>query len=270
MSISENLFNILTNDSNNQVHKIDVNICNFKLSNAKLYYPNKNKINDYIIVTLENIDVYEIIKKYLPSNLKKLYIKNYCTNFYGFNLDNLPIGLEKLKLSDVDLRTDNLPTGLYFLEILGKYTQNLDNLPCSLKILILENYAKNLDNIPSSLESLVILCKYSLPIKNLPIGLKNFVFIDCINSDINLPSNIQNVWFDESNNKLRRRLIKINPKVCYFDHKKSFWYTDIEIFDNIVISVNNDKDYESDNYDSDDSDDYDDSDDFDDSNYLNY
>jgi hypothetical protein len=111
------------------------------------------------------------------------------------------------------------------------------NIPSSLKILFLKcySYSNHLDDLPSSLESLIILCDYLCPIKNLPIGLKNFAFADRSNSKLNLPTNIKNVWFDESNNKLRRLMLKINPKVCYNDINS--YQIDIETFEDIIVST---------------------------------
>ena len=234
MSTNEILFGLLTSNSNIYVYQIDFNLDTFDYClSMRLYYQNKSVSSEYTIVTLENMKVGEIIKNKLPVGMKKIFItktNEYTVNKFLYHLDNLPNGLEKLKINNIDLEMNNLPTNLYFLEISGTYTKNIDNLPSSLKILILQDYNKNLDNLPSSLETLVILCKYSLPIKNLPFGLKNLVFIDGSNSNLNLPPNIQNVWFDDSNNKLRRKLLKINPKVCYNIHVQKTCPSDIELF----------------------------------------
>jgi hypothetical protein len=239
MSTNEILFGLLTSSSNIDVYQIDFNLKRFDYCDSiQLYYQDKLKSSEYTIVTLENMKVGEIIKNKLPIGMKKLYItkinefnlNNFLIDKFPYHLDNLPNGLEKLKINNIDLEMNNLPTSLYFLEICGVYTKNLDNLPSSLKILVLQYYNKNIDNLPSSLETLVILCEYSLPIKNLPFGLKNFVFIDDSNSNLFLPPNIQNVWFNDSNNKLRRKLLKINPKVCYNNYVEKKSPPDIELF----------------------------------------
>ena len=53
--------------------------------------------------------------------------------------------------------------------------------------------------------------------KNLPINLNTLVFIDKVNFQVSLPKNIKYVEFDESNNELRRRFLKLYPKVIYND-----------------------------------------------------
>ena len=270
--IGDSLFELLTNNQEIKVYQIelfDFNCSYNKKSYVKLFYKNFNKYFNTTSVIIDTINLDEIIKNKLPSNLQNLLIiREYSLSNYSYNLDNLPVELKKLKIVNINLQMDNLPTNLYFLEINGEYNKNLDNLPSSLKVLILQKYFKNLDDLPSSLESLSILCDYSLPIKNLPFGLKNFVFKDDSNSNLNLPPNIQIVWFDDSNNKLRRKLLKINPKVCYNDINSI--PIDIEIFDDIIKENKLDNiDDVLENSDSDDSDEYD-SDEYNDGDNFNH
>jgi hypothetical protein len=271
--IGDSLFELLTNNQEIKVYQIelfDFNCSYNKKSYVKLFYKNLNKNLSATSVIIDTINIGEIIINKLLSYIPNLLItREYSLSNYSYNLNNLPSELKKLKIVNINLPMDNLPTNLYFLEINGEYNNNLDNLPSSLKILILEKYIKNLDDLPSSLESLSILCDYSLPIKNLPIGLKNFVFKDDSNSNLNLPSNIQNVWFDDSNNKLRRKLLKINPNVCYHDINSIS--IDIEIFDDIIKENKLDNiDNLSENSDSDNSDNSDDSDEYNDGDNFNH
>lgn len=239
--IGNSLFKILVNNSDIKVYQISIHgkKLNYDKPYSILYYSDHNLIDNNTEVTIQNINPGDLIKNELPSYLTKLLISVECNmSKYSFDLNNLPCELKKLKINNINLELNNLPTSLHFLEIKGNYTKKLDNLPSSLKVLILERYSKNLDDLPSSLESLIILNKYSNQIKNLPYGLKNFVFADEDNYNINLPPNIKNVWFDDSNNALRRKLLKINPKVCYNDLKSSKIY--IENFcDDVMCCSNN-------------------------------
>ena len=194
-------------------------------------YDNDTKPNDILIdvysqesqsfsdIKISNIKIQEIIQGKLPQTLKKLMIKReWIGRSYNYNLDNLPSLLEKLQIVNIDILMNNLPTGLKVLEILGSYEKSLDSLPDSLQLLKLAcNYRLGLDNLPTGLEKLFILNPYPLPLKNLPIGLKTLIFVDKVNYQVSLPKNIKYVEFDESNNGLRRRFLKLYPKVIYND-----------------------------------------------------
>lgn len=153
----------------------------------------------------------------LNQNLIMLSIMDTYSNI-KYNFDNLPSGLKILKLN-VNQPLNNLPTGLKILDIVDTYTHELDNLPSSLEILQLKHYTKSLDNLPSSLIKLYVCAPYKNKILNLPWGLNSFAFADETNCNINLPPNIKSVWYYLDNNKLRRNLLKINPKVIYEDIK---------------------------------------------------
>jgi len=214
--IAENIAEIIIIDKKNKF-----NMSNVKISFLPIY---KLLNNDY----------------YLPNGLKKLYILNNSSSPKITIIDNLPNDLKKLKLSNINSKLENLPSSLEVLELLGVCNSCLDYLPSSLKTLIIQsNYRGNLDNLPS-LKNLFLLSEYTNNLKNLPSGLKFLHINSQANIEIKLPQKIECVKYPEDNNWLRRKLLKLYPKVIYND---SNYEKQIEMYDEPIefynININN-------------------------------
>ena len=218
-STSSLLFELISNHDKLIPHEIKIIDSNLTLGDFKINFEYVNQNDPLCDVTITNIKISEIIQGKLPQMLKKLMVsRDWVKQSYNYNLDNLPSLLKMLKIININIQMDNLPTGLKVLEIVGIYEKSLDALPDSLELLkICSSYKQKLDDLPVGLKKLFILGSYSLPLKNLPIGLNTLIFTDKVNYQVTLPKNIKYVEFDESNNQIRRRFLKLYPKVIYND-----------------------------------------------------
>ncbi len=249
--LSQHIFSNLVGIPDVIWHRITINhMSNSKKGELFIKFKSKEKKNnDESIIKMSQINVVEILQGNLPQELKQLYI---CSNFslskYQYNLDNLSSGLEILNLSNINVQLDNLPNGLKILEINGIYDKDLNCLPSSLILLKLQsNYNRNIDNLPFGLKHLIILSSFTKPLKNLPENLVSLFFMDPDNYLVSLPKNIKYVNFNNDNDKLRKKLIKSNPKVIY----NSITQDEIKelIYDELNILQKNKVDYDSDNSD---------------------
>lgn len=184
----------------------------------KLTIQNKTIESDFSNIEIKFINVNQILNSDLPSNTRKLLIdKKYPDDKISI-LNNLPNELKKLKLVNIDAKLDNLPCGLEVLELHGRISHSLDYLPESLKTLILYKYDGKLNDLPSGLENLFLMNEYYGNLHNLPSGLKFIhLYAPPHIPNIKLPQNIKCVNFTDDNNELRRKLIKLYPKVSYND-----------------------------------------------------
>ncbi len=223
---------------------------------------------DCSTITISNVQICKLLEtNSLPDELEKLTLENVFFNNSGkINIiNNLPEKLKKLKLVDIKSNLENLPLSLEVLELVGNCSECcLDYLPSGLKTLLIQsNYKGNLDNLPPTLENLLLLSEYTNNLTNLPSGLKFLLLNSHANINIKLPKNIQCVNYPEDNNSLRRKFLKLYPKVIYND---KFYQEQIETYDKTFNvdycanledddssynsnsdSDNSDSDYESDN-----------------------
>lgn len=120
---------------------------------------------------------------------------------FNIPLNNLPPGLEKLKLN------------------CAKFTYDLDNLPLKLEELILINYTGYLDNLPPNLKTLETGNRFNQPIDNLPLSLEKLVLGADFNQRIdNLPG-VQYKSIIEERQKLRRTDLNENRARNGFNEK---------------------------------------------------
>jgi hypothetical protein len=140
ITIGEKIFLFVITNPDIKVDCIDI-YDEKKLDGKKPYavlnYIDSNNPYNYTTLKIDNVNPDKIIKSHIPSYLKKISIsREYSySNYYSYNLDNLASQLEKLKITNINLQMDNLPTNLYLLEILGDYSKKLDNLPNTLNII---------------------------------------------------------------------------------------------------------------------------------------
>jgi hypothetical protein len=184
----------------------------------KLTIQNKTIESDFSNIKIKFIDVNKILNQNLPSNTRKLLIEKKYPDDKISLLNNLPDDLKKLKLVNIDAKLNNLPCGLEVLELHGRMSNQLDYLPESLKTLIIYKYDGKLDDLPVGLENLFLMNEYYGNLCNLPLGLK-FIHLYAPSHipNIKLPPNTKCVNFNDDNNKLRRKFIKLYPKVSYND-----------------------------------------------------
>jgi len=151
---------------------------------------------------INNILIIKNLNSPLTDELINVIKKHKSIKFVGenfnFTLDNLPEGLESIKLNyGFNKPINNLPKSLKNLECGELFNQPIDNLPEGLESLKLNyGFNKPINNLPKSLKNLECGELFNQPINNLPKSLKNLECGVSFNQPIdNLPENLESLSF---------------------------------------------------------------------------
>lgn len=237
--LSLDIFSSIVSNPDYNYHEIKIN--DFDI--VQLIISDKNNI-EYTQIEIKSLPVDKLLNKHLlPDNLKKLSINGYM--YHGTKIDllnNLPSKLEKLHIENINSKLDNLPLDLKVLELYGNCSRCcLDYLPSSLNTLVIQsNFAGSLDNLPSTLKNLFLMSEYVVDLKNLPRGLKFLHLNSHAKINIMLPDKIECVIYPEDNNWLRRKLLKLYPKII---HNDNFYENKIEMYHTLEFTKTNNEDY---------------------------